>query len=69
MAGMDSRLSETELRAAITRELPGVRADLERLVAIPSIAFPEFDHAHVQRSAELTAELLRGCGLDRKSVV
>lgn len=63
MAGMDSRLSETELRAAITRELPGVRADLERLVAIPSIAFPEFDHAHVQRSAELTAELLRGCGL------
>jgi acetylornithine deacetylase/succinyl-diaminopimelate desuccinylase-like protein len=60
---MTTPVSETELRAAITRELPGVRADLARLVAIPSIAFPEFDHAQVQRSAELTAELLRGCGL------
>jgi acetylornithine deacetylase/succinyl-diaminopimelate desuccinylase-like protein len=63
-----TQLSETELRAAITRELPGVRADLERLVAIPSIAFPGFDHAHVQRSAEVTAELLRGCGLDARIV-
>lgn len=60
---MTTPLSETELRAAIARERPGVLADLARLVAIPSIAFPEFDHAHVQRSAELTAELLRGCGL------
>jgi acetylornithine deacetylase/succinyl-diaminopimelate desuccinylase-like protein len=63
MCRMTGSVSEPELRAAITRELPGVRADLARLVAIPSIAFPEFDHAHVQRSAELTAELLRGCGL------
>jgi acetylornithine deacetylase/succinyl-diaminopimelate desuccinylase-like protein len=60
---MTTPLNETEVRAAITRELPGVRADLERLVAIPSIAFHGFDHSHVQRSAELTAELLRGCGL------
>jgi cysteinylglycine-S-conjugate dipeptidase len=60
MTGMD----EIALRAAVARELPGVRADLERLVAIPSIAFPGFDHAEVQRSADLTAELLRGCGLD-----
>jgi acetylornithine deacetylase/succinyl-diaminopimelate desuccinylase-like protein len=65
---MSTPLTETELRAAITRELPGVRADLERLVAIPSIAFPEFDHAHVQRSAEATAELLRGCGLSAEIV-
>jgi len=59
-----TRLSETELRAAVARELPGVRADLERLVRIPSIAFPGFDHTQVERSAEATAELLRGCGLD-----
>ena len=65
---MTTSLSETELRAAITRELPGVQADLTRLVAIPSIAFPEFDHAHVQRSAEATAELLRGCGLTAEIV-
>src|SRR3989337_3041247 len=61
-------LSEPELRAAITRELPGVRADLERLVRIPGIAFDGFDHSHVERSAEAVAELLRGCGLDTRIV-
>jgi len=57
-------LSEAELRAAIEREMPGVRADLERLIRIPGIAFDGFDFAHVERSAEAVAELLRGCGLD-----
>jgi acetylornithine deacetylase/succinyl-diaminopimelate desuccinylase-like protein len=57
-------LTEDELRAAITRELPGVRADLERLVRIPGIAFEGFDHSHVERSAEAVAELMRGCGLE-----
>jgi cysteinylglycine-S-conjugate dipeptidase len=61
-------LSEPELRAAITRELPGVRADLERLVRIPGIAFDGFDHSHVERSAEAVAELLRGVGLDTRVV-
>jgi cysteinylglycine-S-conjugate dipeptidase len=56
--------TDAELRAAISHELPGVRADLERLVRIPGIAFPGFDHSVVERSAEATAELLRGCGLD-----
>jgi acetylornithine deacetylase/succinyl-diaminopimelate desuccinylase-like protein len=57
-------LSESELRAAIEREMPGVRADLERLIRIPGIAFDGFDFSHVERSAEAVAELLRGCGLD-----
>ncbi|GAA4925786.1 dipeptidase [Actinoplanes utahensis] len=57
-------LSDSDLRAAIRREMPGVRADLERLVRIPGIAFEGFDHSHVERSAEAVAELLRGCGLD-----
>jgi acetylornithine deacetylase/succinyl-diaminopimelate desuccinylase-like protein len=61
-------LSETDLRAAITREMPGVRADLERLVRIPGIAFEGFDHSHVERSAEAVAELLGGCGLDTQIV-
>jgi acetylornithine deacetylase/succinyl-diaminopimelate desuccinylase-like protein len=56
-------MTESELRAAIARELPGVRADLERLVRIPGVAFDGFDHSHVERSAQATAELLRGCGL------
>jgi acetylornithine deacetylase/succinyl-diaminopimelate desuccinylase-like protein len=61
-------LSETDLRAAVAREMPGVRADLERLVRIPGIAFEGFDHSHVERSAEAVAELLRGCGLDTEIV-
>ena len=61
-------LSESDLRAAIAREMPGVRADLERLVRIPGIAFEGFDHSQVERSAEAVAELLRGCGLDTQIV-
>jgi acetylornithine deacetylase/succinyl-diaminopimelate desuccinylase-like protein len=57
-------LTEDELRAAVAREMPGVRADLERLVRIPGIAFDGFDHSQVERSAEAVAELLRGCGLE-----
>jgi cysteinylglycine-S-conjugate dipeptidase len=61
-------LTDDDLRAAIARELPGVRADLERLVRIPGIAFEGFDHSQVERSAEAVAELLRGCGLDTQIV-
>src|SRR3954471_18713916 len=61
-------LNETDVRAAITRELPGVRADLERLVRIPGIAFEGFDHTQVERSAKAVADLLRGCGLDTRIV-
>ncbi|MEV4756082.1 dipeptidase [Micromonospora sp. NPDC049559] len=61
-------MSEQDLRAAIERELPGVRADLERLVRIPGIAFDGFDHSHLERSAEAVAELLRGCSLDVRIV-
>lgn len=58
-----------ELRAAIARELPGVRADLERLVRIPSVAFDGFDHSEVERSAQAVAELLRGVGLPDVRIV
>ena len=54
---------DDDLRATVAREMPGVRADLERLVRIPGIAFEGFDHSQVERSAEAVAELLRGCGL------
>ncbi|MDT5038304.1 MAG: hypothetical protein QOE03_3489 [Micromonosporaceae bacterium] len=62
-------LTEGELRAAIEREMPGVRADLERLVRIPSVAFDGFDHSHVERSAAAVADLLRGVGLPDVRVV
>src|ERR1041385_5491854 len=62
-------LNESDLRAAIAREMPGVRADLERLVRIPGIAFTGFDHSQVERSAEAVAELLRGAGLPDVRIV
>ncbi|WP_238017032.1 dipeptidase [Dactylosporangium sp. AC04546] len=62
-------LTEEELRAAIRREMPGVRADLERLVRIPGIAFAGFDHGQVERSAEAVAELLRGAGVPDVRIV
>lgn len=62
-------ISEAELRAAVERELPRVRTDLERLVRIPGIAFAGFDHSHVERSAEAVAELLRGAGLPDVRIV
>lgn len=61
-------MSDAEVRAAVARELPGVRADLERLVRIPGVAFDGFDHSHVERSAEAVAEVLRGCDLDVRIV-
>lgn len=65
---MTKTMTEAQLRAAVEREMPGVRADLERLVRIPGVAFDGFDHSHVVRSAEAVAELLRGCGLDTRIV-
>ena len=62
-------MNETDLRAAITAALPGVREDLERLVTIPSVAFDGFDHSHVRASAEATAALLRGAGLPDVKIV
>jgi acetylornithine deacetylase/succinyl-diaminopimelate desuccinylase-like protein len=66
---MTSTTTEAELRAAIDRELPGVRADLERLVRIPGIAFDGFDHSHLARSADAVAEVLRSAGLPDVRVI
>ena len=52
-----------DLRAAIDRHFPRVRADLERLIRIPSVAFPGFDPEPVEESARATAEILEGSGL------
>jgi len=61
-------LSESQLRAAVAAQLPGVRADLDNLVRIPGIAFDGFDFSQVDRSAEAVAELLRGVLPDVKIV-
>jgi cysteinylglycine-S-conjugate dipeptidase len=51
------------LRAALREVLPGVRADLEDLVRIPSVSADPDRHPEVRRSAEATAALLEGAGL------
>ncbi|QWC85974.1 dipeptidase [Nocardioidaceae bacterium] len=52
------------LRDAVTDLLPGVRADLEDLVRIPSVSASPAHAGDVQRSAEATAALLRAEGLE-----
>jgi acetylornithine deacetylase/succinyl-diaminopimelate desuccinylase-like protein len=52
-----------DLRTAVDDAYPEVRRDLERLIRIPSVAFPGFDPEPVQRSAEATAEILEASGL------
>ncbi len=61
----ESRSDEANLRieafrAAVESGFPVTIADLARLVKIPSVSWPAFDPANVQRSAEAVAELVRG---------
>jgi acetylornithine deacetylase/succinyl-diaminopimelate desuccinylase-like protein len=52
----------TTLEARVRGLMPGIRADLEALVRIPSVGFDGFDPSHVRASAELTRDLLEGAG-------
>lgn len=52
----------TDIRTAVDKVLPSVRADLERLVAIPSVSADPAAAADVQTAAEAVAELARGAG-------
>ena len=54
----------SDLKATVAGLMPGIRSDLEALTRIPSISLDAFDQAHVEASAEATAELLRAEGLE-----
>ncbi|WP_090030950.1 dipeptidase [Cellulomonas marina] len=58
-----------ELRRRTAGVFPGVRADLEALVRIPSVSNADFDAAHVEASAAAVADLLRGVGMDDVQVL
>jgi cysteinylglycine-S-conjugate dipeptidase len=51
-----------ELRRRTAADMPRTIADLERLVAIPSIGYPGYDPANVRASAEATVQILRDAG-------
>jgi len=52
------------LRPAVAALMPGARADLERLVRIPSMSADGYDAAAVRESARVTAEILRAAGAE-----
>jgi cysteinylglycine-S-conjugate dipeptidase len=56
-------MNADELRAKVDGLMPGVRADLEDLVRIPSIAFDGFPPGDVDKAGAAVAELLRKAGL------
>ncbi|WP_299538935.1 M20/M25/M40 family metallo-hydrolase [uncultured Streptomyces sp.] len=54
-----------ELSERVDGLMDGLVADLERLTAIPSIAFPGFPAEPVQQAHDLVVELLHGAGVQR----
>jgi acetylornithine deacetylase/succinyl-diaminopimelate desuccinylase-like protein len=57
-------MNADDVRAAISEQTSRAVGELERLVRIPSIAFPGYDGAPVRASAEATAEILESAGFE-----
>jgi acetylornithine deacetylase/succinyl-diaminopimelate desuccinylase-like protein len=55
-------VSAVDIRARVSELMPDVLADLERLVAIPSVAFPGYPPEPVTEMASETLRLFRGAG-------
>jgi cysteinylglycine-S-conjugate dipeptidase len=57
-------MSDRQLRQRIAADMPRVVAELERLVRIPSMGYPDYDPANVRASAEATKEILEDAGVE-----
>uniref|UniRef100_A0AAU2UW62 M20/M25/M40 family metallo-hydrolase n=1 Tax=Streptomyces sp. NBC_00003 TaxID=2903608 RepID=A0AAU2UW62_9ACTN len=57
--------ADQDLRSRVDGLMGGLRADLERLARIPSIAFPGFPSEPVCQAHDLVVELLRDAGVER----
>ncbi|MDN5609138.1 MAG: M20/M25/M40 family metallo-hydrolase, partial [Brevibacterium sp.] len=64
MSESTSALDSAQLHAELDTIFDEVIDKLTDLVAIPSVAWPSFDPAHVRASAEAVASLARDLGLD-----
>jgi acetylornithine deacetylase/succinyl-diaminopimelate desuccinylase-like protein len=58
--------SDNQLRERVHAAMPETRADLERLVAIPSVSATDWPKEPLVRSAEAVAEMLRAVGAEVK---
>jgi cysteinylglycine-S-conjugate dipeptidase len=56
-------MSDQQLRERIAADMPRAVAELERLVRIPSMGYPDYDPANVRASAEATKEILEDAGV------
>jgi cysteinylglycine-S-conjugate dipeptidase len=56
-------MSDEGLRERIAADMPRTVAELERLVRIPSMGYPDYDPANVRASAEATREILAEAGV------
>src|ERR1043165_3202363 len=61
--GADAPATAGDPREAVARILPGVRADLEDLIRIPSVSADPAASGSLRRSAEAVAALLSAAGL------
>jgi acetylornithine deacetylase/succinyl-diaminopimelate desuccinylase-like protein len=61
---LPAELSPAAARTFVDSEFPRIRAELERLVRIPSVSAPGFDERQVRRSADATAAWLRRSGFE-----
>jgi cysteinylglycine-S-conjugate dipeptidase len=52
------------LRERIASDMPRTIAELERLVRIPSMGYPDYDPAALRASAEATRDILEAAGVD-----
>lgn len=53
-----------DLTSTVDGLMGGLTADLARLAAIPSIAFPGYPRSEVVRAHDLLVEMLRGAGVE-----
>ena len=61
-------MDEQEIRSRVSAMMPEILADLERLVAIPSVAFPGYPPEPVHQMAAETLEMFKGVGFSSASL-
>ena len=63
LAGRLAPMDDRALRERIAADMPRTIAELERLVRIPSMGYPDYDPADVRASAEATRDILAEAGV------